>query len=384
MFNVLEFLQQPITLRKCVYQHLNSQLTNLKPPATYELFTSTLTPTRRKSSRSRGLRKKLERFAELYSYVPDFVDSWLEYVTCLRYDCIVLDYLRVNRELESTLTQLYWIFISGHPKLGFFSPEGLLQYWCSLEEYRDSVDSDLNLLSTVVNMEHINGKELQELDGYLDRTGRKDLVHQVRFYQDEEALESAEVLDLIAMLESLKSLQAVTVTSQSLFERVVNFHGFRDHPGHTVGFAVKKRVKTLELSRCASRDLRLSMVNLSRWEAVEKVTFTFLEELDLNQVILPPHCVWLRLQSIKSLKWWNAQEIRTKLPIGSKSFGKSMDSSELYICKALLWDILHHIHRVQLIDVGKIEPAPILPLSLFNNGQVQCSGTNDASQVIFL
>ncbi|SCU92322.1 LAFA_0F09516g1_1 [Lachancea sp. 'fantastica'] len=400
MFDAFEFLQQPITLRKCVYWHLNSQLIDLKPPATHELFTSTFTSkkkTSRKSKSLRGLQKKLRRFVELYSYMPEFVDSWLEYMTYLRFDCIVLDYLRVNRELESQLTQLHWIFISGELKLGLFSPDGLLQFWCSLEEYQTLIDNDLNL-STVLDLEHINEKELKALDAQLESMERKDWVHQVKFYHDEETVEKSQILALIGMLDSLKSLQTIAVTNESMFERVVNFHGFRDHPGHTIGYAVKRRVATLELSRCGSLGLGKAVANLSRWEAVGKVTFAFLEELDMNQVILPPRCVWLRFYKIKKLKWWSAEELRSRLPgsclrsdtldqileAGIKNIAKHMDSSELYKCKALLWDILRHIHRVQLIDVRDIEPVPILPMCLYNSGQVQCSGTSKADQVIFL
>ncbi|SCV01526.1 LAME_0G16798g1_1 [Lachancea meyersii CBS 8951] len=399
----LLFLTLPVTLRKCVYWHLDGQLTRLRLPSSYELFTDTMTESRKTARRKRQafkLRKKLQKFIELYSYMPDFVNSWLDYMSCLRYDCVVLDYLRVNRELESTLTQLHWIFIDGCLMLGLFSPEGLLQHWCSLEEYKDLVDNDLNL-ATVVNMEHLNGEELRQLNTQLEKLEVKDLVRQVTFYQDEEIPETAGVRDLISMLESLKGLQTLAVTSNSMFERLVNFHGFRDYPGHTLGYAVRKRVAELEISRCGVLGGPQSLANLERWEAVGKVTFSFLEALDLNQVVLPPHCVWLRLQNVKRLRWWDLQALRTILPsrlllsgsinetldhseAWSKPVVEVLDASELHTCKALLWETLRHLHRIQLIDVMEIEPVAILPLCLYNSGQIQCSGTTDLKRVLYL
>ncbi|SCU89827.1 LANO_0D06590g1_1 [Lachancea nothofagi CBS 11611] len=403
VWDPLEFLKQPITLRKCVYWHLDGQLTQLNLPSAYQLFTNTFIEHQnasRKSKQLKNLRKRLQHFAEFFSYMPAFVNSWLQYVACLRYDCVALDYMRINRELEGTLSPLEWIVIDGQPQLGFFSPSGLLQLWYSTETYRELIDDELRP-ATVLNTEHLYNNELQTLSGQLDNQEIKDLVQGVHFCQDEESGVSDEILKMISILESLKNLQVVKVTGDTLFERLINFHGFRDHPGHTVGYMIKNRVSELEIKECTVIGTLDSIADLTRWERVFKVTFSRLAQLDLNRAVLPPGCRWLRLDKIRMLKWWDQEEIRsllqnqlelrerihyevTKPKTWIVENATSAEVAVAHTCKALMWETMGHLNRMQLVEVGEIEPTPILPRSLYEDGRIEWCGSKQETSIILL
>ncbi|SCU94695.1 LADA_0G10418g1_1 [Lachancea dasiensis] len=408
IWDPLKFLEQPILLRKCVYWHLDSEWTNLKPPSTYDLFTGTFPENERTMRRANPkhldkLRKRLGWFFELYSYLPNLVDSWLAYAECLRYDCVALDYLRMNRELQGSLSLLQWVLVGGQLQLGLFSTTGLLQLWLSVDEYQQLIDTEF-MPSTCVNLEHLAEGELRELNDQLQKLELKDTVQQVTFYQEEEKCESKETLELIATLESFKSLKTLKVTNDRLFERLVNFHGFRDFPGHTVGYLVKNRVMELELDRCGSLGTPENIADLTRWETVGKITLNNLDTLDLNHFSLPPGCRWLQLNNIRVVKWWDLKQIRVllrnilqvqesgihtvpqrpKIWVAKKS-ATVTHKDVIYLCKALLWENLGHLNRIQLNNIAQVHPSPVLPKSLYSESQFCWFGnTHNDSEFILL
>ncbi|CUS20649.1 LAQU0S01e11452g1_1 [Lachancea quebecensis] len=377
-FEPAEFLALPVSLRKQVYWHLNGQLTQLRPPTNYELFAETypVYKTGKKRKRNRELWTNLGKFVELFEYLPGFVDLWLEYAECLRYDSISLDYMRMNRELDGGLAELEWIMVGSEVRLAVFSHEGVLQVQYPIEEYHKFIDSEFRP-RVAMNTAHLDeGAEAPAVVAALQKLELLDLVDNVVFYQDEDSVNEETVLQMVAGLESMRGLQGVRVAGQKLFERVVNFHGVRDHPGRTIGYLVKKRVSRLLVERCASIGGKRSIADFTRWDHVSRITVSKVRELDLTRTMLPPGCRWLRLENIDKLKWWDQQAVEAELPesclVCSDPPGtgepevcqvdRAAASEEVLLrCQALLWETYGRLSCVQLICVREIDRAPVVP-----------------------
>lgn len=399
-FEPERFLDLPILLRKHVYWHLDGQLTFLKPPSNYQLFTETYPEYEisGRSKRNKRLWAKIGRFIELFDYLRGFVDLWLEFMGVLKYDCIALDYMRMNRELQGSLSELEWIVIDGRTQLGLFSKAGVLQLWYSVEEYSAFVDLEFEP-RTVINSAHLRDQEVALIAEQLGKRELTDLVRKVSFYQEDEedASGNALVLQLIGELENLRGLECVRVTGQLLFERVVNFHGVRDHPGHTVGYLVKKRVSELEIERCDMIGVPQCIADFTRWECVSKVTISNVDTLDLKRTMLPQCCRRLRLQKVRLLEWWDQEETiimlqkwTTHCGPQQKSYAQNYEANTevlvvdpavankdtLYRCKALMWEKYGNLSHIQLSGIHEVRGTPLVPQSWYYGMRFECTASN--------
>ncbi|CAR22514.1 Ctf13p [Lachancea thermotolerans CBS 6340] len=357
---------------------MNGQLTQLRPPTNYELFAEAypVYKVNKKRKRNRELWTKLHKFVELFEYLPGFVDLWLEYMECLRYDSITLDYMRMNRELDGKLTELEWIVVGSEAKLAMFSREGVLQVQYQIKEYHKFIDSEFRPRVTM-NTAHLDeGAEAPSVVRALQKLELLDLVNSVVFYQDEDSASEETILQMVANLEALRGLESVRVVGQMLFERVVNFHGVRDHPGRTIGYVVRKRVSQLLVERCASIGGKRNIADFTRWDHVSRIKLSKVRELDLTRTMLPLGCRWLRLENIDKLKWWEQRTVEAELPesclvcsnpprAGEPAVWQvdraAMGEEVLLRCQALLWEIYGRLSCLQLINVREIDRAPVVP-----------------------
>lgn len=420
-FAPLFFLQLPVDIRHKVYYHLNGQLTQLRPSSQYELFTeppsacsqTTAALDRGQKRMIRRLKKRLlskfSQYIDVYSHSPNFVETWLRYSVWLRYDCITLDYLRLNHSFEGFLERMYWIPIAGSLQLALFGPRGLLQVWYTPQEFQQWVigqsdNPELSLAYTDINLEAVPYDCLTQLYHLLASQGLQDYVNGIRFQQDEDTrdLSNPSVTCTISRLESFRNLQKLEVVGTGLFENIANFHGLRSNPGRTINYIVKKRVRDLTVERCPTVGFD-SIADFTRWENLVVLNITHCQMLDLNRVLLPKHCQRLILSNINELTWWNQHELKglakdliitRRESRNEKSDGvdhhggdppcsyparqinvvdttREANRDLLLKCKALVLDAYGSLNYIQLKDIVSIKGEIFVPSSLYYNKRLE-------------
>ncbi|SCW04533.1 LAFE_0H15632g1_1 [Lachancea fermentati] len=398
------FLSLPLDLRQNVYWHLDGQLTRLQPPSKYELFTSSSVDSYYNShgkQSKRSLKKKFEEYIQIFDYLPGFVETWLEYSKCLRFDCIVLDYLRVNLELDCSFTSFEWILLNHECHIAMFSPKGVLQVWYNAKEYREWVDPSF-VPSTKLNAEHLTSNSLKAIIKELDTREQKDLVKTIVFFQEEDIYVNKSlspiILSILSVMDSLRGLNRIKVMGEHLFGRLVNLQGARDYPGQSISYIVRKRVQIMEVNQGLSVGGGNQVADFSRWENLTKLTISEINDVDLKNVLLPKSCKWIVFRNLRKLGWWDQTNMlhlidekwilksrrdaaKSVQQLGSSYDSQIYDENEtlrlvdvsladrdiLLKCKAILWDTYGSLNYIQLIDVASVEGDIYIPRTLYCN-----------------
>ncbi|AGO10410.1 AaceriABL046Cp [[Ashbya] aceris (nom. inval.)] len=328
-FDIQLFLALPVDIRKAIYRRLDNRFTCLDPTdidgVKIEWGSGYSTKKKDWSLQELPFRPYLDH----YNYIPNFVPVWLQYMPWLRYDSVVLDYLRVNQLYDGGLATLHWILVEQDPYIAIFdSKDDVLQVWLSLAEfsnwvlgamespetaYRGEIDvvGNTNRMYGAIKIDTGVVLDIQRLFDQLSTTQQHlDTVGEVVLTQ-EEFLSQGEIGKhinyTVSQLESLRYLRTLKIRSDLLFHKFVNLRGVRDNPGHTIGYNVRKRVRQLHLIGLHDE---IPVCDLSKWDSCVAVKIeNFSGSLDLDGVIMPRHLQRLILKNVRSVKWWGFREI---------------------------------------------------------------------------
>lgn len=396
MFDSSLFLELSVELRLEVYKRFNSQFTYLNP---------LLAKTKPKLQVSQALKPQEERFKFYlahYEYLGDFIEKWLKYSFLLKYDCIVLDYLRVNHLYESCLSKLHWIDLDcANSYIGIFDRcEDLLQVWYSAKEYKKWIldktaakvpkfGTDMPCLANlrldpalVKNMELVLDKLVLNQE-YLDSIKYVTLTQEE--FISEETLDN-NIKHLVTRLESVRYLRSIKIRSDVLFNKLVNLKGSRDHPGYTIGYNVRKRVRELQL---VGLECDILDANLLRWENCLILKFqNCFGTIDLNGLQLPSQLRQLVIKNVYSLKWWNLAQrfneiigqdiIDSKIKVGETRVKQTnraiIAQDKLLLMEELLIQKLNNLNYIHLQSIEMPISCIVVPARLYLNKRINIFG----------
>lgn len=424
--DVALFLGLPIDIRKQVYFHLDGQFVNLGPDIVQELYFADvikLSAEHYKPKRNQELlRKRLypifEPYLGIFDYVPSLVDRWLEYSLWLRYDCIVLDCMRLNHLYEGELIgPVNFIYLDGRVRLSFFDKHYILWNWYTYKEYARWIDNENNQIELTylkLNLEYLKYDFVSKILQNMKRDNVLDLINQIQFEQEDEdenpiefddqedfetasyRVENPSVIKVVQTMDLMKGVQRLFFRGDRLYESLVNFHGVRDNPGKTINYMVKKRILFLELLQIESL-CKTGIADFSRWENLRELKLVRVGEIDLNKMLLPPSCRILTMCGIQTLYWWYIVD-QIEQMMGScytkKVYGnvyhRVLDSSlidieTLFRCQIMVKECFQHLNYIKLQDIYEIKGRKlVLPRSLFYEKRILMRGTIGVNQIIIV
>ncbi|SCV00355.1 LAMI_0G04478g1_1 [Lachancea mirantina] len=390
--DIVRFLELPLRLRRQVYWHLDGQFSRLKPPSNYELFSNDFDQFKSDElmdSKTQELWTKAQKYVINFGYIDGFQRVWSLYASILRYDPILMDFLRVNSDLQDESGGLEWIDVDGELCVALFSRGGVLQAWYTVEEYRMWIQDDIDTCMTI-NVERLAQSGVPEVLTKLSTSGFIETVTRVVFGDDEDLEQNADVsreaegsavANVISKLDDFKSLQDLEIIGDPLFERVLNFHGSRDYPGQVVGYVVKRRVKRIRVREMVELGHTRNFADLSRWEKLVQLEIDTVDTVDLNYLILPSACRFFILRHIHRLIWWFQDGVSF---LGEESWEegtgtvknvriKRMRNADAATVKyrALIWDTFSGLNYLKLVNVNQIVGQIRVPHALYDNGRIQ-------------
>lgn len=423
--DAVQFLALPIDIRKLVYFHLNGQFCNVGPETTRELYFSDVfvlpakeyTPNERQRRLRKRLYKVFENYLGLFDYEPALIDTWLEYSLWLRYDCIVLDCLRLNHLFEGNLIgPVDLIYLDGRVRLAYFDKNFMLWSCYTFSEYARWIEDENDQTEITylrLNLEYLRFAQVDKILKNLRRDYLLDFVSQIRFEQEDndEYMESQEDSDedfetasyrvrdpatirVIQSIETMRGLRRLSVRGTYLYECLVNFHGVRDNPGNTINYIVKKRITCIELLQAGSV-CRTGVADFTRWENLRELKLIRVGEVDLNKTLLPHNCRLVTILGASQLRWWDVVD-KVEEVVGDrfdikninktctmKSINKSlMDAEEVMQCQTIVKACFRPINYMKLHDIySLVGDKLVVPGALFYNKRILL-GKHVAKEII--
>ncbi|AMD18858.1 HBL044Cp [Eremothecium sinecaudum] len=382
MFDVILFLNLPIDIRLEVYKHLLGQFTCLDPLSTGPRVRID-TPEQWKLQEER-----FTFYLAHYEYLNDFIPRWLSYTPCLRYDCIVLDYLRINLLYESGLSKMHWIELDdGDPYLAAFdNREDVLQVWYTPREYASWIickspqgiaDDNNEFTTTSLDLGLLKNCKLlcqslpqQYLDSVILVTlTQEELISEGHLHES--------IKYLISHMEQIRYLRCIRVRSDFLLRKLINLRGHRDNPGHMIPYTVRKRIREIEV---LGLQKAIVEINFTKWEnclvlKLENCAIT----IDLNKIILPRQLRYLSIKKVQAVKWWNIKkgllqsnfdEKREKGRV-IKMINKSMIDQEKYFkMQDLITGKLQNLNHITIQEVQELLRDIVVPSRLYYSNRV--------------
>ena len=476
-FNPIKFLTLPIDIRKEVYFHLDGNFCGAHPCSIDILYTSNDVELPGKSGYKRSKKSKkllkymypvFASYLNIFEYSPPLIEKWLEYAFWLRYDCLVLDCLKVNHLYDGTLIgALEWTYLDNELRLAYFNKASMLEVWYTFKEYKkwviDGAAYNDHSLIKVDNIQiDIDNLTPELLDKCLTLLEQKDLfasIRELKFGQDEEVegekdvdasetvsgenfkvnstvtnkkrsaatrsyaddgcvgakqnqLTSVSVIRTVKSMELMKSLRKITVRGEMLYELLINFHGFRDNPGKTISYIVKRRINEIRLSRM-DQISRTGLADFTRWDNLQTLVLSRIAYIDLNNIVLPKNFKSLTMKRISKIKWWNIEEnILKELKLDRKTFKtlyiredssrftkflnlrqtevKELDKSEInqityFRCQALVWLSFQTLNHIKLQSVSEVcNNNIIVPRALFDSKRVEIYQCEKISEILVI
>lgn len=408
------FLALPIDIRRQVYYHLDGNFSCVTPAPIEQLYSNQFielaSHAEECTSRQRYLKRRFYEvfspYLSIFDYSPSLIGKWLEYSLWLRYDSIVLDCMRLNHAYGGSLIgRVDWIYLDGRLRLAYFK-NCMLVVWYMPREYarwivrEESEEEELESIDFFrLNLEYCNPESLKKIFKSMHNNDLFLLVSEVFLEQEEETgspaavnadvdeitypIEDLKVIELLAHMESMKNLNKVSVRGDHLFEALINFHGYRDNPGKTINYMVKRRIMRLEL--CQLTDPAKSrLADLTRWENLRELRLVNLDVIDLNKLVLPALCKILILERISELIWWDLESKLSSLIDGCTINqrlnettqlkllnGKTIDPNNLGPCQSIVWQAFKHLNFLKLQNVTTVRGARIvIPNALFYGRRV--------------
>ena len=212
-------------------------------------------------------------------------------------------------------------------------------------------------------------------------------------------------------MESMKSLRKITVRGEKLYELLINFHGFRDNPGKTISYIVKRRINEIRLSRM-NQISRTGLADFTRWDNLQKLVLSRVAYIDLNSIVFPKNFKSLTMKRVSKIKWWNIEEnILKELKVDKRTFKslyikeddskftkffnlrhtriKELDKSEInqitYLrCQAIVWLSFRTLNHIKLQNVSEVFNNIIVPRALFDSKRVEIYRCEKISQVLVI
>ncbi|QHS75366.1 Ctf13p [Saccharomyces paradoxus] len=476
-FNPIRFLELPIDIRKEVYFHLNGNFCGAHPYPIDILYKSNDVelpgkPGYKRSKRSKKLLRYMypvfASYLNIFEYSPQLIEKWLEYAFWLRYDCLVLDCLRVNHLYDGTLIGAFeWTYLDNELRLAYFNKASMLEVWYTFKEYKmwviDSAAYSELGLPNVNNIQfNIDNLTPQIVGKCLSILEQKDLfttIREIQFGQDEEVgeerdlddseadsdenasssstlknkkrsvskksysdnsnveakqnqLTSTSVIRTIRCMESMKSLRKIAVGGEKLYELLINFHGFRDNPGKTISYIVKRRINEIRLSRM-DRISRTGLADFTRWDNLQTLVLSRIAYIDLNGIVFPKNFKSLTIKHVRKIRWWNIEEnILKELKVNKKTFKslyikeddskftnffnlrqtriKQLDKSEInqitcLRCQALVWLSFRALNHIKLQSISEVfNNSIIVPRALFDSKRVEIYQCEKISEILVI
>ncbi|CAI4048239.1 hypothetical protein SKDZ_13G2200 [Saccharomyces kudriavzevii ZP591] len=425
-------------------------------------------PGYKRSKRSKKLLKYMypvfSSYLNIFEYSPQLIEKWLEYAFWLRYDSLVLDCLKVNHLYDGLLIgALEWTYLDNELRLAYFNKDSMLEVWYSFKEYKkwviDCAAYDEFDSTDVSNIQlNIDNSTSQLVDKCLLILEQKDLfatVRELQFGQDEEVggeedaddceadsdekikskstttnkkrpaskssysdndrvtgkrnqLTNMSVIRTIKSMEPMKGLRKLTVRGEKLYELLINFHGFRENPGKTISYIVKRRIIEIQLSRM-DQISRTGLADLTRWDNLQTLVLSRIAYVDLNNVVFPKNFKSLTMKRVNKIKWWNIKEnILKELKLEEDYFESlytkdnntrftkifnlgrmkinELDKSEInqmtyFRCQALVWHSFGTLNHIKLQNVSEVcNNNIIVPRALFDSKRIeifQCEKISD-------
>ncbi|CAI1636106.1 hypothetical protein SEUBUCD650_0M02290 [Saccharomyces eubayanus] len=478
-FNPVRFLNLPVSIRKEVYFHLDGNFCGAHPCPIDILYTSNnvelpVKPRCKRSKRSKKLLKYMypvfASYLNIFEYSPQLIEKWLEYAFWLRYDCLVLDCLKVNHLYGGSLIgPLEWTYLDNELRLAYFNKASMLEVWYTFKEYKKWVIEvaaydDLGVTHIDYIQFNIENLTSQKVDKCLFLLEQKDLlttVSELQFGQDEEVggeeeeqgeeddeddeadsdetakfkvtskkrtaskslgndsvrknrkhLTDTSVIRTIKSTELMKNLRKISVRGEQLYELLINFHGFRDNPGKTISYIVKRRINEIQLSR-TDRISRTGLADFTRWDNLQILALDRMVYVDLNKIVFPKNLKSLTMKHISQIKWWDIEEnIINELKMDKKTFKSSyireknnsftrflsrnqinimeLDKSEIdqmtfFRCQALVWQSVGALNHIRLESVSKVcNGNVIVPRALFYSKRIEIFQCKEISEVMVI
>lgn len=342
----------------------------------------------------------------------DLLKEWLTLTRWLRFDCIVLDYLRINHLNDGILCKsLDWIILNDDSlQLAFFtnivhqennkpnddnnfhddlfqidnilsddatSSNILLQVWYTYEEFQkwiiqyntvsdfnsqytngmdriyDVDNSDMDsIIYTCVNLEILPLPLVRKLLQEMKNKQYLDLIYNILFNDDTRDLlnidlDNSSASSLISLSDNgsnsstqrktkkrkikvtlnsdiksimevcikMKNLNKIICNGFKLFDLMINAHGFRDRSGNTISYIVKNRTKFLQLNNMPFLNEGNVFTDLTRWNNLIQLKLNDVNNINLNNLIIPETCSQLIIKNCQELIWWDIYSELFKLKI---------------------------------------------------------------------
>lgn len=423
--DVVLYLGLPIDIRKQIYYHLDGNFCGTVPTSVEQLYCGSfvqLTSSKyKRNDRQRLLAKRLYHlfspFIEIFDYSPSLIDEWLDYSLWLRYDCIVLDCMRLNHTYGGSLIgPIDWIYLDGRLRLAYFK-NCMLQVWYSFQEFtRWIVDEGgeecMDYLR--LNLEYFKCTPVEKMLNSLKQNELYLFLNQIFFDQESDGETEDEILDnnaeaisyqltnlptirVVNNMEAMKKLDKISVRGDHLYQTLINFHGVRDNPGKIINYLVKRRILRIELLQIDDLT-KPSLSDLTRWENLRALYLGNVAKIDLNKLVLPYKCQSLTIKDATTVTWWNLEtnlEDMTKYAFITKRLNsytmmktidrRSMDPDILGQLQALVWRSLKPLNFVKLQCVHEIPGGRIVvPKALYDNKRILIYPMTDAIQEIII
>lgn len=424
--DVALFLGLPVNIRKQVYFHLGGQFADLGPDILQGLyFTDVIKlpaeyyqPSRYQQRLRRRLYPIFEPYLGIFDYMPSLVNRWLEYALWLRYDCIVLDCMRLNHLYEGELIgPINLVYLDGRVRLSFFDKNYMLWNWYTYKEYARWIDNEndqIELTYLKLNLENLRYDLVAKILSSMQRDKVLDFINQIQFEQEDEdeepisfdeqddfetssyRIRDPAVIRVVQTMDLMKGLKRLAFRGDRLYEGMVNFHGVRDNPGKTINYMVKKKIFHLQILQVGSL-CKTGVADFTRWENLRELKLVQVGEVDFNKMLLPSNCRLLTICGAQVLYWWDivdqiehmASDRYTTKMRGSMRYHtldeKSMDVETLFQCRIIVKDCLQNLNFIKLQDIYEIKGRKfVVPRSLFYNKRILMSGKIGADQLIIV
>lgn len=424
--NVILFLELPIDIRKEVYYHLDGNFCGIGSTSVEQLYCSNFvqlpSSKYKKNERQRLLGKRLYHlfspFIGIFDYSPSLIDEWLDYSLWLRYDCIVLDCMRLNHTYGGSLIgPMDWVYLDNRLRLAYFK-NCMLQVWYTFREYtrwivdEEGEEESINYLR--LNLEYFKCTPVEKISTLLKRNEIFLFLNHILFDQESDGETEDQIIDnngeemsyqltnmpiikVVNNMEAMKKLDKISVRGAHLYQSLINFHGVRDNPGKTINYLVKKRILHIELLQIDDLT-RSSLSDLTRWENLRELCLGNIEEIDLNRLVLPNSCQNITIKNASRVIWWKLEidlEDMTKYTFTTKKLNiyttakaidrQSVDPDIFGQLQALVWRTLKPLNFIKLQCVHEIPGGRIvIPKTLYDNKRFLIYPMTNAIQEIII
>ncbi|CCE64149.1 hypothetical protein TPHA_0G03080 [Tetrapisispora phaffii CBS 4417] len=463
--DVCKFLDLPIDIRKNIYLQLNGMLGNSNFDS--NKFSINIQETRTENTIPVSKKAKSNRKTRIQTYYKIFepifamlnhsnlFEKWLYHAIWLRYDSIMLDCMRINHFYGGqVLGSLDWIQLDGKLRLAYFDEHYVLQVWYTFKEYNkwivrgsSAIETESKIDYLRLNIDHLNSMG-SVFEKTLDDFGKHDMylkINEIHFNSDEDEnaesdflpnynedsvtdteAENTDALDIsfknklndkniiaiIQRMENMKNLSKLTITTDRLYQTLVNLQGVRDNPGRIISYMVRKRITEIQINRVKQLSFKSRIGDFGKWENLNRLELNNIQYLDMNLIYFPDSCKELVLKNIRILKWWNAEESlvpilftesaheQKKIWIKKQNRKKQVKEyrlNEHYLkpeiienCKDIVKSMIgrsstNKLNYISLVSINKtVNNFIIVPSNLYDNNRIQLFNINRYIEEVYI